>query len=107
MLQPPAAQIARQAAGALAALCLAATMVSAQAPLQPPAAPLAGIVRATIPAPAAGANHGAAIAQLRSGALLACWYSGAHEEDHSVRILCSRGDAAGASWSAPWTAVAP
>ena len=114
MFQPPAAQTTRQAAGALAGLFLATTMVRAQAPAAPPAAARppaaaqpAGIVRATIPAPPAGENHGAAIAQLRSGALLACWYSGAHEEDRSVRILCSRGESSGASWSAPWTAVWP
>ena len=84
-------------------------MVRAQArgARPPPAAQPAGIVRAEIPAPPAGENHGAAIAELRSGALLACWYSGDHEEDRSVRILCSRGDTDGASWSAPWTAVAP
>ena len=64
-------------------------------------------MRAEIPAPPVGENHGAAIAELPSGALLACWYSGAHEEDRSVRILCSRSDADGATWSAPWTAVAP
>jgi hypothetical protein len=65
------------------------------------------IARAVIPAPAAGVNHGAAIAEMRSGALLVCWYSGAHEEDRSVRILCSRGAPDGSAWSAPWTAVGP
>ena len=60
-----------------------------------------------IPTPAGTANHGAAIAELPSGALLACWFSGLHEEDRSVRILCSRGTSDGSSWSAPWTAVAP
>ncbi len=107
MFQPPAAQIARQAAGALAALFMAATMAGAQAPAPPPAVQPAGIVRTEIPAPPAGENHGAAIAQLRSGALLACWYSGDHEEDRSVRILCSRSNSDGVSWSSPWTAVSP
>src|ERR1700683_903184 len=82
-----------------------AAAIGAMAALVGAAAPQ-GLTRADIPSPP-GENHGAAIAQLKSGALLACWYSGAHEEDHSVRILCSRGDAPGASWSAPWTAVAP
>jgi predicted neuraminidase len=82
-----------------------AVAIGAMAALVGAAAPQ-GLTRAEIPTPP-GENHGAAIAQLKSGDLLACWYSGAHEEDHSVRILCSRGDAAGASWSAPWTAVAP
>ena len=99
--QPPAAQIARQAAAALAALCLAGV-----APAQTQAAAPPGIVRADIPAPP-GENHGAAIAELKSGALLACWYSGKHEEDASVRILCARSETDGAAWSAPWTAVEP
>jgi predicted neuraminidase len=63
--------------------------------------------RADIPAPTGTANHGAAIAELSSGALLACWFSGDHEADRSVRILCSRGSSDGAAWSAPWTAVPP
>jgi predicted neuraminidase len=67
----------------------------------------AAIFRAEVPAPAVGENHGAAIAELPSGALLVCWYSGDHEEDVSVRILCSRGANDGTAWSAPWTAVAP
>jgi predicted neuraminidase len=67
----------------------------------------AAIVRAEIPAPALGENHGAAIAELPSGALLVCWYSGDHEEDWSVRILCSGSQDEGSSWSSPWTAVAP
>lgn len=71
------------------------------------AAPAPSVVRAVIPAPAGMENHGAAIAQTRSGALLACWYSGVHEEDRSVRILCARGSRDGARWSRPWTAVAP
>jgi predicted neuraminidase len=65
------------------------------------------IYRCELPAPEGAANHGAAIAELPSGALLACWFSGLHEEDRSVRILCSRGDGDGQRWSAPWTAVAP
>ncbi|MGH6971829.1 MAG: exo-alpha-sialidase, partial [Caulobacteraceae bacterium] len=71
------------------------------------ARPEPDIVRAAIPSPRGMENHGAAIAQMRSGALLACWYSGKHEEDHSVRILCARGSANGEVWSRPWTAVAP
>src|SRR5580698_8533770 len=66
-----------------------------------------GVFRAEIPAPPVGENHGAAIAELASGDLLVCWYSGVHEEDLSVQILCSRGTNDGASWSVPWTAVAP
>ncbi|MEJ0066814.1 MAG: exo-alpha-sialidase [Caulobacteraceae bacterium] len=79
-------------------------MLSLACPALARAAP---ILRTEIPAPAVGENHGAAIAELPSGALLACWYSGDHEEDVSVRILCSRGGNDGASWSPPWTAVAP
>src|SRR3974390_2638829 len=63
--------------------------------------------RAEIPSPAEATNHGAAIAELPSGAMLVCWFSGKHEEDRSVRILCSRGSSDGASWSPPWTAVTP
>ena len=72
------------------------------------AAAPADIFRCDLPVPTgAAANHGAAIAELPSGALLACWFSGTHEEDRSVRILCSRGDGDGEHWSSPWTAVAP
>jgi len=66
----------------------------------------AGVFRTDIPAPAVPENHGQAIAQMPSGALLVCWYSGMHEEDHSVRILCSRGSEDGGRWSQPWVAVA-
>ncbi len=71
------------------------------------AAPAQDIFRCDLPAPPGRANHGAAIAEMPSGALLACWFSGSHEEDRSVRILCSRGDDDGRHWSASWTAVAP
>ena len=70
-------------------------------------APAQDLTRVEIPAPAGMENHGAAISELPSGALLACWYSGLHEEDRSVRILCARGSSEGGSWSQPWTAVAP
>lgn len=98
MRNPLAALAQRQAFAALAAFAFAALPMRGVA---------TEITRATIPAPAGMANHGAAIAELRSGALLACWFSGLHEEDRSVRILCSRGAADGSSWSPPWTAVAP
>ena len=98
MFQPPAAIFARQAAAALAALALTGAAARAQTP---------HFMRAEIPAPAGMENHGAAIAQLKSGALLSCWYSGKHEEDRSVRILCSTSQDDGATWSAPRTAVAP
>jgi predicted neuraminidase len=65
------------------------------------------LTRAEVPSPTGQENHGAAIAELASGALLVCWYSGAHEEDRSVRIVCAKGSNDGASWSEPWTAVAP
>ena len=98
MPNPPAASIRRQACALLVLLSLA----------YPALAWAAGqLIRAEIPAPAVGENHGAAIAELPSGALLVGWYSGDHEEDVSVRILCSRGTSDGASWSPPWTAVAP
>ncbi len=70
------------------------------------AAPAQDLLRAELPTPP-GENHGAAIAELKSGALLACWYSGKHEEDASVRILCARSQTDGATWSPAWTAVAP
>jgi predicted neuraminidase len=83
------------------ALALAATaLVAAPARAQE-------LTRVEIPAPAGMENHGAAIAELPSGDLLACWYSGLHEEDRSVRILCARGSSDGGTWSQPWTAVAP
>jgi hypothetical protein len=97
-LKPPAAHERRQAWALLLLLGLFTAGSAWAAP---------AVFRAQIPAPAAGENHGAAIAELPSGALLVCWYSGAHEEDLSVRILCSRGSSDGAAWSAPWTAVAP
>jgi predicted neuraminidase len=98
--KPPAAHIARQALGALAALTLCAVAGAA-------AQPSPEITRASLPTPPGTVNHGAAIAELPSGALLACWFSGLHEEDRSVRILCARGSSDGSVWSAPWTAVAP
>lgn len=98
MPKPPAASLRRQACALLALLSFAC-------PAQACAA--AQVFRAEIPAPAVAENHGAAIAELPSGALLVCWYSGDHEEDVSVRILCSRGTGDGADWSPPWTAVAP
>jgi hypothetical protein len=98
MPKPPAASVWRQA-WALVLVCFGLGHA-----LEALAAP---IFRAEVPAPAVGENHGAAIAELASGALLVCWYSGDHEEDVSVQILCSRGTGDGANWSAPWTAVAP
>ena len=98
MPNPPAASIRRQACALLVLLSLACPALASAA---------GQLWRAEIPAPAVGENHGAAVAELPSGALLVCWYSGDHEEDVSVRILCSRGTSDGASWSAPWTAVAP
>jgi predicted neuraminidase len=98
MPKPPAASVRRQARALLLCLSFACPALARAG---------ADILRADVPAPADGENHGAAIAELASGALLVCWYSGDHEEDVSVRILCSRGSNDGASWSAPWTAVAP
>jgi predicted neuraminidase len=97
MFRPPASAV--RLAGHLAlAVALAASALSARAQ---------ELTRAEIPAPAGMENHGAAIAELPSGALLACWYSGLHEEDRSVRILCARGSGDGGTWSQPWTAVVP
>jgi hypothetical protein len=98
MADPPAAFRLRQALAVLMAACLAALAARA---------PAAGLDRAQLPAPAGQENHGAAIAELGSGELLVCWYSGPHEQDRSVRILCSRGAGNGSSWSRPWMAVAP
>ena len=103
MPNPPAAPRWRQALAVLAALTLGAITLGARpAPSAPPE-----LTRAEVPSPAGMENHGQAIAELPSGALLVCWYSGLHEEDRSVRILCSRGTNDGSQWSAPWTAVAP
>jgi predicted neuraminidase len=103
MPNPPAAHARRQASAlSLARVLLALALFGA-----PSARATPSITRAEIPAPAVGENHGAAIAELPSGALLVCWYSGDHEEDVSVRILCSRGSSEGGNWSQPWTAVAP
>jgi len=98
MPKPPAASVWRQAWVFLLVLCGVGQATAGVA---------APIFRTELPAPAAGENHGAAIAELATGALLVCWYSGDHEEDLSVRILCSRGTSDGARWSAAWTAVAP
>jgi len=75
--------------------------------LAPPGALAGDILRADIPAPRGRVNHGAAIAELPSGALLVCWYSGETERSADTRILCARGAGDGSAWSAPWTAVAP
>ena len=91
----PGPRLLLPALGAIGSLSLAA------------AAPTSGLERAQIPAPAVQENHGAAIVELGSGALLVCWYSGAHEQDRSVRILCSRAAGDGLRWSPAWTAVAP
>ena len=88
----------RQSLAALAGLACAAVAAVCQAQ---------DIVRAVIPSPAGVMNHAAAIAELKSGALLVCWYSGRTERGVDVRILCARGSADGARWSQPWTAVAP
>ncbi|HZZ89619.1 MAG TPA: hypothetical protein VFE13_14935, partial [Caulobacteraceae bacterium] len=98
MPKPPAASVRRQGCALLLVLALLGVAGTRS---------LAAIVRTDIPAPAAGENHGAAIAELPSGALLVCWYSGDHEEDWSVRILCSRSLDEGTTWSTPWSAVAP
>ena len=98
MRNPPAAARLRQVLAALAILALGASPARASGQ---------EITRAVIPTPVGAANHGAAVAELPSGALLVCWFSGQHEADRSVRILCSRGANDGSSWSAPWTAVAP
>lgn len=98
MRNPPAASVRRQVLAALAVFALVALSPRGEAQ---------EITRAVIPTPGGTANHGAAIAELPSGALLACWFSGLREADRSVRILCSRGASDGSSWSAPWTAVAP
>jgi hypothetical protein len=100
--EPPARRRRRQARRAAAAFC--ATFV--MAPLAAVRAD-APILRAELAAPAGSINHGAAIVETGSGALLACWYSGLHEEDRSVSILCARGFQDGARWSRPWIAVAP
>jgi hypothetical protein len=56
-----------------------------------------------LPAPAHQVNHGAGLVRLRSGDLLACWYSGPAEADPDVAILCAEGR--GAAWAAPRVAA--
>ena len=94
----PAVAIRRPAWGLVLALGLALLTSRALA---------ADLGRAELPAPAGLENHGAAIAEMKSGALLVCWYSGKTEEGRDVRILCSRGSSDGATWSRPWTAIGP
>ncbi|MBS0384249.1 MAG: exo-alpha-sialidase, partial [Proteobacteria bacterium] len=50
-------------------------------------------------------NHAPTIIVLQNGQVLGCWYSGRHEADRDVAIMCAEGSADGANWTAPWVAV--
>ena len=63
--------------------------------------------RSEVPAPPGRVNHGPGLAELPSGELLLCWYSGSSEAGPDARILCSRSADRGANWAAPWVAVGP
>jgi hypothetical protein len=60
----------------------------------------------TLEAPAQ-VNHGAGLLALRSGALLACWYSGASEAGPDSAIVCARSERAEAAWSRTWRVSTP
>jgi predicted neuraminidase len=66
------------------------------------------LTRSELPAPPGRVNHGPGLAELASGELLLCWYSGRSEAGADVRILCSRSASRGTSgWSPPQSAVEP
>ncbi len=65
------------------------------------------VARSEVPAPPGRVNHGPGLAELPSGELLLCWYSGSSEANADARILCSSSADRGASWASPWTAVGP
>lgn len=52
-------------------------------------------------------KHGAAIARLRSGQLLSCWYAGASERARDTRIECARSRDGGAVWEPAGVPVRP
>ncbi|MBV8097130.1 MAG: exo-alpha-sialidase [Acetobacteraceae bacterium] len=60
-----------------------------------------------LPVPPGRINHAPGIIELRSGRLLACWYSGTTEANVDTVILCSSSSDAGATWSAPWQIAGP
>lgn len=60
-----------------------------------------------LPAPADATNHGAGLAVLADGALLACWFSGRSEASADARILCARSADGGEHWAPPSVAVEP
>ena len=60
-----------------------------------------------LPVPAGRVNHAPGIVELPSGQLLACWYSGSHEANPDVVILCATSGDAGATWSAPRQVAGP
>jgi hypothetical protein len=53
-----------------------------------------------LPVPAGRINHAPGIVELSPGQLLACWYSGSHEANPDVVILCASSVNAGETWSA-------
>ena len=66
------------------------------------------LARSELPAPPGRVNHGPGLAELPTGELLLCWYSGRSEAGTDVRILCSRSAERGAGgWSLPEVAVGP
>jgi hypothetical protein len=65
------------------------------------------IARSEPPAPLGRVNHAPGLAELPSGALVLCWYSGSSEASPDTQILCSRNTDHGAAWSVPEVAVQP
>jgi BNR repeat-like domain len=95
-LPPGRAAAAALAAAALLAPCLAVSADGDGGTL----------ARSELPAPAGRVNHGPGLAELPSGEMLLCWYSGRSEAGTDVRILCSRGADRGAGgWAPPEVAV--
>ena len=72
-----------------------------------PLRPLAALLALACGVAHAEVNHAPALAELASGELLACWYSGSAEAASDGRILCARSPDGGATWSVPQPAVAP
>ena len=83
---------------ALLAACLLAAPAPASADL---------FEASQLPAPQGRINHAPGIAELPSGDLLACWYSGSTEGAEDAEILCSRSSDAGQNWQAAVVAAAP
>jgi predicted neuraminidase len=63
--------------------------------------------RSELHVPLGRVNHAPGLAELPSGALVLCWYSGSSEASPDTQILCSRSADRGVAWSGPEVAVGP